>query len=323
MSRTVVVALALAVAGCAAAPRVDYHALSDTPRTDAAVTYALTDSIIVIGANGPPAPPASHESVVPVDLTAKSAVCTAGGCEPGLSAVATPTDFTGEYLAIVPRSRHFVSTVLSPTYVDNSLRLKTLTIEVKDHRVQVINAFGAVASGLIGIASGRAVGGENQVKVAAAPIQAPIALPIVIDLAAARKALKAPLPGNPDWKYTARFAVNDDPEKSGFLPRARRVEVHGALLTSICRRLKVELAHYTPKANANSAAVADGLTIKLDVTVADPEFLMTVPLPVKGAVTPHALCGADVQPQPVTEIGVDDIANAFAKQVQAIRAAAQ
>ena len=311
--------LALAASGCAVSPRVDYHALSDTPHLDTAVPYALTDSIIVIGAHGAAATPgqtgpADARGAAPVDLAAGQSVCAVTGCSPALAAVAVPVDYTGEYLAIVPRSRHLVSTSIAPTYIPNSLRLRSLAIEVKDHRLEAINAIGAVASGVVSLAA-QARKNEDDGDTPPAPPPATLNLPLAIDLgevkAAAQNAVA--LPGNRGWSYTAQFL--DDPEKAGFQRLKARTGIHAALLTSVCRQLSIVLLHKNGKLAPTR--------VVLVVTVADPDFIETIPLPAKGAVTPHPLCGADVQAQPVTEIGADEFAAAFFKQVAAIRAARQ
>lgn len=297
-------ATSAALAGCAATPpHVDYLSLADRPRQDNWVTYALTDSIIVIG---PPGVSANDKPPPPIDLMPRTVHCQAiGVCDTQILALAAPTDFTGEVLAIAPRSHGLVTTTLAPTYQPDSLRLATLSVEAHDHRIELINAIGTIAKGVIGLGIGGAAAGA----VAAAPQPVALQLPITLDLAAIKTAgAGAALPGNPGWRYTAKFL--DDPARVGFLRREQRGEVHGAFVSSVCRPLRLTL-------NAQSASVT------MTVTVADPDWLQTVPLPAKGSITAHALCGADVSADAVTSIGVDDLATAFFANVSAIHDASK
>lgn len=296
------------LAGCAATPpHVDYVSLADRPRQDSWVTYALTDSIVAIG---PPGASTSDKPPPPIDLAPRTVHCRAiGVCDTQILALATPTDFTGEVLAISPRSHGLVTTTLAPTYRRDSLRLATLSVEAHDHRIELINAIGTIAKGVIGLGIGSTAAGAVAGAVAAAPQQVALQLPITLDLAAIKASgTSAALPGNPGWSYTARFL--DDPGRVGFLRRQQRGEVHGAFVSSVCRPLRLTL--YAP-----SASVA------MTVIVADPDWLQTVPLPAKGSITAHALCGADVSADAVTDIGVDDLATAFFAQVSAIHDASK
>ncbi len=290
------------LAGCAAAPRLDYHALADRPRRDNWVAYALTDTIVTIGTKAPPGDGKAGQP--PISLAERPLQCDAGGgCGKTLAAVAVPTDFAGEVLALEPRSRNLVSTAIAPTYVGDSLRLRKLTVEARDHRIEAINAIGAIAVGTAKLVGGDRSGGQ---ATAAPPT---LYLPVLLTLAQAKAAIgkSLPLPGQEGWTYAAAF--RDDPAAAGFLPRRARTTIHEAFVTSVCRPLHLTLTG------------GGGVPISFDVTVADPDWLMTIPLPAKGAIVPHALCGADVETEAVTTVGVDAIAEAFFAQVGALQAA--
>lgn len=293
-------AAALLLAGCTAAPQVDYHLLSDRPRSDRWIPYELTDTRIAIGLAA---------EKLPIDLTPQTITCTANACTVDhapvrLVAFGSPISFTGEILAIDPRSRHFVETALSPAYFDGSLRLRTLDVEVRDHRLEAINTIGAIVSGAAKIAGGgMAMAGES--------MGLDLDLPIVIDLAALKAAgdRPAPLPGNPGWTYQARFS-DGDPAARGLLSRDQRGGVHGAILTAACRPMRIVLS-------------SGDIKVPLTVTVADPEWLVSVPLPRKGTVSFHPLCGVDIQPGADTTTGTDVLAEALFKQIDAVHGALQ
>jgi hypothetical protein len=253
---------------------------------------------------GPQSPlmqPVSRAELWPIKLNPVTLQCTAEGCvgqSVGAAAVAIP--YEGVTLAIEPHQRDFQHTFLAPTYYPNSLRLWTLTLDVKDSREEAVDTLSAVISG--------AAKASQSMFRSLAPT--PLKLPVVIDLADAKKTIaggEAPLPLNEGvWWYKVAFL--DDPDKAGFLKLADRGQVHQAILTSLCRPLQISLTNHST-------------TLVLGVTVADPDYLLTVPLPAKGQVTLGSLCGADVQMQAVVEKPVDQVVTGFFNAVASTRTA--
>ena len=315
MRRAALAAAAL-LAGCATpVPTVTYHTLADAPPGDAAVPYQLTDSRLVIGV----VPAGGGKDIPPVSLDPVTVVCDGDGCfaagdAPGprqplrLAMAVVPIPFAGTVLAIVPSRRGLITISLAPTYFPNSLRLQALVVEAKDHRIEVIDAVGTIARGLAGAAAGK---GMAALRVA---LPVPLHLPVIVDLARARTALTddvalSPL-GNPGWTMAASFLDDPQPAALGFRSRATAGAVHHAVLTSICRPFRLSL-------------IAGAAELRFEAAVADPDWLVAIPFPAKGAVILHPLCGADVQAQPVAAIGLDAIAAAFVGNVNAIGAAAK
>jgi hypothetical protein len=253
---------------------------------------------------GPQSPlmqPVSRAELWPIKLNPVVLQCTAEGCvgqSVGAAAVAIP--YEGVTLAIEPHQRDFQHTFLAPTYYPNSLRLWTLTLDVKDSRQEAVDTLSAVISG--------AAKASQSMFRSLAPT--PLKLPVVIDLADAKRTIdggEAPLPLNEGvWWY--KIAFLDDPDRAGFLRLADRGQVHQAILTSLCRPLQISLTNHST-------------TLVLGVTVADPDYLLTVPLPAKGQVTLGALCGADVQMQAVVEKPVDQVVTSFFNAVASTRTA--
>jgi hypothetical protein len=316
-------------AGCATAPNVRYHQLGEGARPDSWVLFRLTDSVIAIGTTAK-ADAAKDGLTPPASLAPAELDCDTDGCGDVAVAVA-PADFDGALYAIEPTSRHLVSTSIAPAYQPNSLRLKTLSVEAKDHRLEAINTIGAIATG----AAKLGLTGRSTADPTASPAK-PVAkiklhLPVTIDLADAdceapematcglaivadpadpsRHGTPQPLPQNPGWTYTLRFL--DNPRASGLVRRAAIGEVHGAMVASTCRPVTIEITR-------SAGGVAP---IELRADLADPDWLQTAPFPAKGAVVFHTLCGIDVQAQATTDIGTDALATAFFNNVQAVRSA--
>ena len=322
MSRQVRIAALLALlplAACTVVPNVTYHRLSDRPRSDSWVPYRLTDTSIAIGLAG---------DKVPVDLSRSAVICTSRGCKRcpdsgcgidkasiaaranqpyvTLAAIGTPIDDDREVLAIEPKSRNLVSTHLAPTYYPGSLRLKALDVEAKDHKMEIINTLGAIATGAVGLVADESRAGEKEEQ------GVELDLPILIDLPLARKAATATDFDDPNADWTYQFEFKDkDPAAVGFLARADRGQVHGAIVASTCRPARIMLA-------------TGAFTLpSLGVTVADPEWLTVVPFPGKGTIAFQPLCGVDVQNSQVVTVATDALAEGFFKQVAAVRAAAK
>ena len=293
---------ALLLAGCATvAPRVDYR-VQTAAAPDGAVPYQLTDTSLVIGV----ATDAKAES--PISLEPVTAQCDAKGCTVAgkpvrLAVVAAPVAFAGQVLTLTPRARRFVSTTIAPVYYPDSLRLRVLTVEAKDHRVEFITAVGTTVRALAGVAKDVGFGAPVVPKVAN------LSLPVIVDLTTLKPAIaaKLPLPLSEDWQLAGVFG--DDPAALGFRGLETAVGVHGGIATSICRPLALTLDS------------GHGATLRFRVQVADPDWLEVIPFPPKGSVTLHPLCGADVSADAVAEVGVDALAQAFLTQVEGVRAA--
>lgn len=291
------------LAGCAAVPSVDFHRLAAGSHPDTWTLFQLTDTVMVVGSPTGVSDSGKADGLSPpVSLSDSSMDCTDKGCG-RLAVVAVPISSDRELLAIEPRTRHLVSTSLSATYLPNSLRLKVLSIEAKDHRLEAINTLGALIKGGEALATARSSGDATATRHR-------LVLPVILDLADARKAQATPqrLPLNSDWTYQLTFL--DDPAGLGLVPHDRMGEVHKAMIVSACRRVRLRLAW----ADGGAPAVV------LETSVADPEWLATYPFPSKGALTFHSLCGVDIQAQAVTDVTTDALATAFFNDVSQLRA---
>ena len=331
--------------GCTVSPTIDYHAWNE-PHDDSWIPYQLTDTTIVIGINKPandqnnananangttppkkpkPAPaaddnsadvgtllqPISHAELYPVTLTSSETECQGNGCDKTVSAVAVPIPYEGMTLGIEPTRSWFIYTHMAPSYYPNSLRLQTLEISVEDKRMEALDTVGAIAVGSAKIAAGPGAGGFGAHALGmTTPSKPKLQLPVVIDLADAKKAQStpAPLAGNPGWTYTLRFL--DDPDRMGFRRSSDVSNVHGAVVTALCRPVAITLT-------------APAVKLVLGTTVADPDYILPIPLPPSGSLNFGTLCGADVKMQSVTSVKANDFVNAFVSDVQQVRNASR
>jgi hypothetical protein len=220
-------------------------------------------------------------------------------------ALAAPIDDERQLLGVQPLEPWLMETSLAAAYQPNSLRLKSLSVAVTDHRLEAINALGVVASGL---RTALAPQSEEQARGADEAAPQPLALPLTLDLAWLKRARDwTAIPAAPGWE--ARAAFLDTPGAQGFIARADLSRVHGAAVSSTCRALALDI---------RSLGQAE---LSYVVRVADPDWLTPIPLPRAGAVVFQPLCGADVQAEKSVAIGADALAQAVFTQVGEIRAA--
>jgi hypothetical protein len=214
-----------------------------------------------------------------------------------------PISYEGLTLGIEPGRNWFIYTHVAPSYVGNSLRLQKLDLAVEDNREEALQTVAAIATGTAKLSTG--VGAASR----GSELPAPLTLPVVIDLADAKNAVDQdkPLPLNPGWHYRISW-LDHGPEEAGFIRREGYKDVHGAAITSLCRPLQITLL------NAETKLV-------MGVTVADPDYLETIPLPPSGTVTFHDLCGADVAMQKAVTVPTNTLANDFFNAVLDVRAA--
>jgi len=260
--------------------------------------------------------PVTRSELFPVKLDRIDVTCVADNCDGLVAVSATPISFEGLTLAIEPKYHEFIRTFAAPTYFPNSLRLKTLEFAIRDERQEALDTVFAVAAGARQLST---AGSKSLNSIA-------LHLPVVIDLkdakATAGGAFK-PLPNNAGaWWYRIEFL--DDPKAAGFLPQANFRDVHEAVLTSLCRRIDVVLTSRDPAkfdASADGEVADNESKLVMGVTVADPDYLMTVPMPAKGTVTFGDLCGADVSMSTAATIPTNVLATDFFTQVNAMRTA--
>lgn len=328
--------LAVTLAGCAASPSVELLPLQPELAATGAIPFRLTDSVIALGV------PASTDAAVttagaslqpPLSLDEQTLECRFGlaglappVCGSRVVPLVAPVEFADATYAVQPKARRFVETRLAASYVPNSLRLAELAVAVKDHRVEVINAIGTLAAAAAGapVASDQRGGddADDTEKPKPPPEQmAKLVLPVIIEAEDLRD--PAPtgscppaagachvLPRNPAWSY--RLVRADRPDAQGLLPRARLPGLRDAMVASACRPARLDIYATLP-----NGVVAPVFSFRL--SLADPDWLVAMPLPPKGQLAFHPLCGMDMKREEATEVGADAMATALYNQVQTLR----
>jgi len=195
-----------------------------------------------------------------------------------------------------PNDYFYKSTDLAPIYVSRSERLKSLSIDTQDHRKEIIDTTGSIAINLAKVA-----------VTAGAPLATgeallPLTLPVVIPLQDAKEAPTGSLPGNKGWIYIFKFL--DDP--SSKLPRTdfdKGSHGRSIALSTACRSAQLTVTNGT-------------VDLTFGLTVADPAYIDTIPLPIKGEVDFPELCGpASVKTEKSTQSPTTELSDAVFKQI--------
>jgi hypothetical protein len=302
--------LGFALAGCAVSSEVTYHDLkrNAADRIDGWIPFQLTDTAIILATTakvptqinpGGVAAGAKDE----ITLTQETVIC-APRCDKPVAAFAAPVPFDEVIYAINPVSPFYKTTKIAPTYAGDTLRLRTLTIETQDHRKEIIETGGSIAISLAKTAAGFGAPPPPEEK------PRPLILPTVIDLTQAKATINGRdgvLPGNRGWTY--RLIFLDNPEAAGHFKREvlnAPSKIKGAAVWSACRPAKLIL-------------MSNVTTLEFGLTVADPDFVCTTPLPVKGTVNFHDLCVADVKVEQENTTSTKELVDTLFKQADDLR----
>ena len=101
----------------------------------------------------------------------------------------------------------------------------------------------------------------------------------------------APVPGNPCWVYTLAYESPNSPVGAVTMTKFASqlgLEV-GYFPVPACRDVSVQI-----RRAENPAPGTRQLTVSIAARVADPSYVRLVPLPIKGSIKMHPVCGADV-----------------------------
>jgi hypothetical protein len=90
---------------------------------------------------------------------------------------------------------------------------------------------------------------------------------------------------------------------------------------SACVDLTLEIGTCKDKENNKDEKIWDGKGTRKEyvVRIPDPTFVETKPFPMKGSITSHTVCGADISTQPSKSASTFELLDAIGKQVQAIQ----
>lgn len=230
-------------------------------------------------------------------------------------------------LSMAPRRAFTDRTDLKVSYLDGTLIPKSIgteTVDLVKTRIEQIGSVVAAAVPVMGLA------GEPSDKPTLTPKLIPFE-PFVFDLNEdpVKDAELRPIPSMPTdsgWLYRPSWItsnggeVSPDPTSVAYetiLDRFRAGRDHGFFPSTVCRDLKVTVA-YKPNGAKEATDVYTAI-----VRVADPVRVRLVPLPAKGSLNFHGVCGVDTVDGTRAEPDRLGALEALFKQASLIKAATQ
>jgi hypothetical protein len=314
---TGIAALVAALAACAPTAEV-FYSESKAPdvKGDTTFEYRLATSTIAIGiAKKDKIPDGASLGGVAfdtIDLSERTVTFNGTGWVEGqtpvtLVAYVAPSPSPKHRVFLEPVDSLWKTVTFAPSYRQNSLLLKEVAIDTKDNRKDVIETVGAIAVGVVKVATTFALLRKMD------PPQVPptLKLPIILTLDDLRGAqTEKTIRDASGVKYVSSFpAAAADPAS------ALKNEVTGggarrALFTSECREGVLSFQDGEDKIFA-----------KFNLTVADPSTVRTIPLPAKGKIELDPLCGGNTTIEQATRSTGKELAETLFAQIEQLRKA--
>ncbi|WP_167509206.1 hypothetical protein [Pseudomonas oryzihabitans] len=291
-----------ALAGCGSLPTVEYKKL-DGWDPEGRMRYALPKSIIVID--------------YPKD---KNGERISSG-ESGIELTAVPAE-SKTFLAVAANDPWGRKTTLQWTKISNTDLLASVGTEVVDNRKTVISAIGAAAVDGLSIVKSPFWSGTLEGNVLGAISADPVATPPQEPYPVAFDPYDFPRvkinqefvlkSGKSSITLFVNFLEDAPPGAALFRDKESRGELNQmrhVLLTSACRTINVEIR--SGKFRGKS------FTTK----VADPSYVQTIPLPKKGTISFHSVCGANLAAAATTDTtGIELVATTVAQSKSLLEA---
>jgi hypothetical protein len=314
----------LFAAGCASYPTVTYLQPS-SPDAAGAIKYNLQGSLVTLGkikAKGTGEAGLRMAS----DWEKENKVNTltydpvrinsiAGFKENDIHAIVTATEAKKHCYAIKPNESILTKTNVSVSYIDNTGLIKSIGTSFEDNRIKAIEAIGGIIVTAVKTVKGPAPSSGEE-----------LVLPVVIDLSEIDEAESQPwkqIPGYKSWWYKIEL-LKPEKEHDNRLKLADFNKHIGEevryLAYSGCQDAKLKVA-YSQNASGNS--INDPEAFELSLRIANPNYLSTLNFPVKGSISMHSVCGADIKAETSKTASNLDIAEALVKQAEAIYKAQQ
>jgi hypothetical protein len=321
MHRGVLVLIALLFAsGCASYPTVTYLEPS-SPDANGAIKYHLQGSLVTLGKikSKKVSEAGTNENNIKTISDDRISINSVADFETqDVSAIVTATEAKKHFYAVKPHESMWTKTYVSVSYVDNTRLIKSIGTGFEDNRIKVIEALGGIIVTAAGISKSAAMFGY---KSTLPKDKEQLTLPVVIDLSNIDEAESQPwkkISGYDKWWYKIELLKpenkDDDRMKLSDFETNIGKEVR-YLAYSSCQdaKLKVVYSENQPEEVMNNFD-----KFELDLRIANPNYVYTLNFPVKGSISMHSICGADIRSAESKTSSNLDIAEALIKQADAI-----
>ncbi len=279
---------------CAAGPRLRYTHPVPADLRDGAIVVALPGSKVTLA-------PRAFGAAAGLALTPEQAA--AGIAAAGEDVVRNVDDFAGVHaivsaaecatclVSIAPRA----GTTLSVRFRQNTRLVEAVGVDVRDSRLRAVRAVGAV----LGAAAPRRAEADS-----------PLRLPAVLDFSEPQslgRSTWAAIPGNPGWRYRIR-EVASEAGAVGLATFASGGRPSRVFPVAACADARLEIARDDGEAVASFA-----------LRLADPGRVRRMPLPARGTLAMHTVCGADLVTERDDAASPYEVIEAAANEASALR----
>jgi hypothetical protein len=332
------VLLLILFVGCSSYPQARYYkADSNVDRNDKnLIAFSLQASSVTISKQKKPGPEEKENQtkaqLATLGLTEETtAKCSADGLR-DTQAFATQMDGKNSLYFLKPKDTFLTKSNMSISYFDGYQRIKSIGTDFQDDRIASIQALGGIVASVLAVAA------AEPPKEVSQPIM--LKLPLVLDFTDPAMFTEqtrdvgssiATIPNNDKccYKYKISKPQAALPTSDFFKCRSEFWSPStwlGICYTrefpvSACVDLTLEIGTCKDKDNKKDEKVwVDNVTPKeYVVRIPDPTFVETLPYPLKGSITTHTVCGADISTQPSKSASTFGLLEAIGKQVQAIQ----
>ena len=242
-------------------------------------------------------------------------------------AFATQADAADSLFLLEPKDDLFTKSNMSVSYYDGRHRIKAIGTDFQDDRIKIVQSLGGTIAAIIPLMAFDPSSRGEQAKF-------PLALPLVLDFTDPKKFPKAESRERGDdsdwslrekildytpWCYRYKFSK----PLGRFILTQQFIDAHKQNYTrefpiSVCVDLTLEIGMSTDMQKWEGNKV---MTYVLRIP--DPSYVELLTFPIKGSITTHTVCGADISTQPSNTASTFEVLEAIAKQVETIRNAQQ
>ncbi len=325
------------VLGCSSYPQARYYKVTrDFDRNDKnLVAFSLQAASVTISEPSPAKTQGQGEkenqTKAQLDALGLTKEITVDCSQSGLKdsqAFATQMDVKDSLYLLKPKDTFLTKSNMSVVYYDGYHRVQKIGTDFQDDRIAAIQALGGIVASVFAAAAADAV--------KSAP-PTPLQLPLVLDFTDpamftsqnrnGSKIANIPNIATCCYKYKVSQPLGALPTDDFFKCRwefwspstwfcyTREYPV------SACVDLTLEIGTCKDKDDKKDEKIWNDNVKRKEyvVRIPDPTFVETLPYPLKGSITTHTVCGADISTQPSKSSSTFELLGEIAKQVQAIQ----
>jgi hypothetical protein len=206
---------------------------------------------------------------------------------------------------IVDATAAGVKSNLQVKHKDNSMLIESITTQLEDNRLKLVQGIGGVIGSIVGLGKGGDVSGVPDDFSASVRLHEYFASKSAADRISLTDGDLKPHKNFSHTNYSVDAVIGAIPADATPRSSYPTTTDQRTLIYSACRTATVKIT-------------VGGSTFEGTVKVADPNFIQTVGIPPKGSITMHSECGVSVTSEPVETTSTTDLFQEIIKQFKAV-----